>query len=164
MKGDMCTYPQSHFFDTIFGMNFDAVKPKIAELAKKYGLTLVVLFGSQATGQTHKESDVDVAYMSEKKLSFDDEALLNFNMTEIFHNDKVSLVNMKTASPLLLKQVVTDAVVLYERTPHLFIEMFLYALRVYEEARPIFELRDAYLERRISEYKIQISEYLKKSG
>ncbi len=134
-------------------MDFEAVKPKIAELAKRYGLTLVVLFGSQVTGKTHRESDVDVAYMSERKLSFDDEAFLNFNLTEIFHNDKVSLVNMKAASPLLLKQVVTNAVVLHERTPHLFVEMFLYGLRIYEEAQPIFELRDAYLTRRLNEYK-----------
>ena len=134
-------------------MDFEAVKPKIAELAKRYGLTLVVLFGSQVTGKTHRESDVDVAYMSERKLSFDDEAFLNFNLTEIFHNDKVSLVNMKAASPLLLKQVVTNAVVLHERTPHLFVEMFLYGLRIYEEAQPIFELRDSYLTRRLNEYK-----------
>ena len=134
-------------------MDIASVKPKIAKLAEKYGLTLVVLFGSQVTGQTHKESDVDVAYSSEKKLSFDDEVLLNTDLTEAFRNDKVSLVNLKTASPLLLKQIVTNALVLYEKTPHLFIETFIYALRAYEEARPLFELREEYLNRRINEYK-----------
>lgn len=134
-------------------MDFEAVKPHIAKLAKKYDLTLVVLFGSQATGQTHRESDVDVAYMSEEKLSFDDEALLNTDLTGIFQNDKVSLVNLKTASPLLLKQIVTNAVVLYEKEPHLFVEMFLYALRMYEEAEPLFELRRHYLRHKIREYK-----------
>lgn len=133
-------------------MDFEVVKPHIAKLARKYDLTLVVLFGSQVTGHTHKESDIDVAYMSDKKLSFDEEVLLNTDLTGVFRNDKVSLVNMKTASPLLLKQIVTNATVLYERTPHLFIEMFLYALRVYEDAQPIFELRDEYLKRRVKEY------------
>lgn len=134
-------------------MDFAKIKPHIAKLAQKYGLTLVVLFGSQVTGETHTESDVDVAYMSDKKLSFDDEVLLNTDLTGIFQNDKVSLVSMKTASPLLLKQVVTNAVVLYEREPHLFIEMFLYALRIYEEAKSLFDLRRQYLERKIREYK-----------
>lgn len=134
-------------------MNFEIVKPHIKKLAKKYDLTLVVLFGSQVTGETHKESDVDVAYLSDEKLSFDEEVLLNTDLTEIFRNDKVSLVNLKTASPLLLKQIVTTAVVLYEKESHLFIEMFLYALRMYEEAEPLFDLRRHYLERKIREYK-----------
>jgi len=134
-------------------MDTESIKTHIATLAEKYGLSLVVLFGSQATGHTHKESDVDVAYLADKKLSYDDEVLLNFDLTEVFRNDKVSLVNLKTAPPLLLKQVVMNAIVLYEKTPHLFIEMFLYALRVYAEAQPLFDLRREYLARRINEYK-----------
>lgn len=130
-----------------------ADKKQIAEIAKKHDLTLVVLFGSQATGHTHKESDVDVAYMSDKKLSFHDEVLLNTDLTEAFRNDKVSLVNLKTAPPLLLKQIVANAVVLYEKTSHLFTEIFLYAMRTYEEAKPLFKLREQYLARRINEYK-----------
>lgn len=128
-------------------------KKKIAELAKRYDITLVVLFGSQVSGFTHKESDVDIAYMSDRKLSFDEEALLNTRLGEIMRNDKVSLVNLKTASPLLLKQVMTNALVLYEKTPHLATEELLYALRVYEEARPIFELRRQYLLQKINTYK-----------
>lgn len=134
-------------------MNIGQIKPQIAKIAETYGLTLVVLFGSQTTGQTHKESDVDVAYTSSKKLSFHDEVRLNADLTEIFRNDMVSLVNFKTAPPLLLKQIVTNAIVLYEKTPHLFVEMFLYALRAYEEAQPLFALREAYLKRRVREYK-----------
>jgi predicted nucleotidyltransferase len=134
-------------------MDFSALKPKIAELAQTYGLSLVVLFGSQATGKTHKESDVDVAYLSGKKLSFDDEVQVNFRLTEIFRNDKVSLVNLKTASPLLLKQIMTKAIVLHEGMPHLFVEEFLRALRLYEEAKPLFELRRQYLDQKIAEYR-----------
>ncbi|MBI2100813.1 MAG: nucleotidyltransferase domain-containing protein [Candidatus Vogelbacteria bacterium] len=134
-----------------------AVSPKIkqdvAALAEKYGLTLVVLFGSQVSGLTHKESDVDVAYRADKKLSFDDEVLLNFDLTEVFKNDKVSLVNFKTAPPLLLKQIVTNVIVLYERTPHLFTETLLRSLRAYDDAMGIFELTAKYVSRRVDEYR-----------
>lgn len=133
-------------------MNIEAIKPRITEFAEKYGLTLVVLFGSQVTGQTHKESDVDVAYMSERKLSFNDEALLNTDLTTIFRNDKVSLVNMKTASPLLLKQIVINVMVLYEKSSSIFNEMYLYALKKYDDAKPLFELREDFLNYKISKY------------
>lgn len=122
-------------------------------MAEKYGLTLVLLFGSQVSGFTHPESDVDVAYLSDRKLSFDDEVLLNSDLIEVFKNDKISLVNLKTAPPLLLKQVVTKAVVLYEQTPHLFTETLLSSLRAYDEARGIFELTSKYVSRRVDEYR-----------
>lgn len=116
-------------------MNLEAIKPHIAKLAEKNYLTLVVLLGSQATGKTHRESDVDVAYISDRKLLFDEEALLNTDLTGIFQNDKVSLVNLKTASPLLLKQIVTNAVVLYEREQSAFNEEYLHALRLYDDLK-----------------------------
>lgn len=133
-------------------MDFAKVKPHIAKLAEKHGLTLVVLFGSQATRETHKESDVDVAYMSDQKLSFEEEVLLNTDLTEVFRNDKVSLVNLKTASPLLLKQVVTNAVVLYEKESSLFNELYLFALKKYDDVQPLIELRRDFLKYKISRY------------
>src|SRR3989304_4410466 len=36
------------------------IKLKIANLAEKYNLTLVILYGSQASGEVRKESDIDV--------------------------------------------------------------------------------------------------------
>ena len=128
-------------------------KIKVVDIAKKHGLALVALFGSQTSGFTHKESDVDVAYLSDKELSFEEEATLNADLIPVFQNDKISLVNLKKAPPLLLKQIVSNAVVLYEQRPHIFIEQFLYALRTYEEAAPLFALREHYLKRRINEYK-----------
>ena len=34
-------------------------REKIKSVAQKYDLEFVVLFGSQATGQTHSKSDID---------------------------------------------------------------------------------------------------------
>ena len=128
-------------------------KEKIAEVAKSHNLKLLVLFGSQVSGSTHGESDVDVAYLADKNLSFDEEVKLNSDLIPTFRNDKISLVNLKEAPPLLLKQVVSNALVLYENVPHIFEELFLRALRTYEEARPIFELREFYLRNIINKYK-----------
>ncbi len=133
-------------------IDIDSIKPEVAKLAEKYCLSLVLLFGSQATGHVHKESDVDVAYMSDAKKSFDDEAMINYELTEIFRNDRVDLVNIKNASPLLLMHTVKKAVILYERTPHLYNSLFAHALKTYEEAKPLFDLRRHYLNNRIKGY------------
>lgn len=41
-------------------------KHKIEKISQKYSLDLLLLFGSQVTGQIHKESDFDVAYIAKK--------------------------------------------------------------------------------------------------
>jgi predicted nucleotidyltransferase len=41
-------------------------------IARKHGLKLVVLFGSQVTGHAHPESDVDVAALPTHRMSWDE--------------------------------------------------------------------------------------------
>jgi uncharacterized protein len=134
-------------------MNMDTIKSKIATLATVYNLDMVVLFGSQVTGKTHAESDVDIAYYSDTKLDFNQEVSLNTDLIDVFRNDNVSLVNLKTASPLLAKEVVSKGVVLYATSPSLFSQVYAYVLRIYEEARPLFELRRHYLDYKIEQYR-----------
>ena len=132
--------------------NIDEIKERAGKLAEQYGLDLLVLFGSQVTGFTHKESDVDVAYLSDRKLSFEDEILLNTDLTEIFGNDKVSLVNLRQAPPLLAKRIVSEGIVLYAKTSSLFSQLYAQTLRTYEEALPLFELRRRYLDYKLKQY------------
>lgn len=124
----------------------------MGKLADEFGLCFVVLFGSRATGQTHPESDFDIAYSADRKVDFDEEIKINTRLTEILGNINVQLVNMKTAPPLLLKRITGQAVVLYESRPHLLDELYIYARRVYEEAQPLFELREHYVNHRIKNY------------
>jgi len=44
-------------------------REKIEKIAKKYNLELMVLFGSQATGQTHSRSDVDLGVISKRLIN-----------------------------------------------------------------------------------------------
>ena len=48
-------------------LNITEIKPEIEKLAKKYRLSMIVLFGSQVSGKTHPQSDFDFAFLSEKK-------------------------------------------------------------------------------------------------
>ncbi|MDE2188281.1 MAG: nucleotidyltransferase domain-containing protein [Patescibacteria group bacterium] len=134
-------------------INTESIKPKIKELADKYGLSLVALFGSQASGKTHKESDVDIAYASFKPLDFIEKAKFNTDLTQIFKNDRIDIVDLRQSSPLLMRQATRKAIVLYENTPRLFDFFYAYALKLYEEAKPLFDLRKYRLNKIIAEYK-----------
>ena len=114
---------------------------KIRDLAQRFELRLFVLFGSQAKDQAGPDSDFDLAYYPTTPISFDNELLIIRELEEIFHSNQVQLVNLYTASPLLLKQVVDKGMPLYENAQSAFNEFYLYAMRLYYEAQPLFELR-----------------------
>jgi predicted nucleotidyltransferase len=124
-------------------------KSRIRALAEKYHLSLVALFVSQATGKTHKESDVDIAYLPGRPLSMEEEININYELTLIFRTDRVDTVNLRSAPGLLLKQIADQGMVFYEKTGMEFAELEIYAMRRYKEAAPLFEIRreklDAFL-------------------
>jgi uncharacterized protein len=114
---------------------------KITEFAKKYGLSLVVLFGSHATGHTHKGSDVDIAFLPVQPLTTPQEIQINYELTLICKTDRIDSVNLRYAHPLLLKEIADQGKILYENTGTEFAELEIYALRRYQEARLLYEIR-----------------------
>lgn len=112
---------------------------KIKEVADKYSLKLVLLFGSQSKGSTHQESDFDIAYLSEKSLSFEEEFRLNYEFTEIFQNDRVDTVDFKKASPLLLYGVFKHPQILFQKDELTFPTYQAYAFKRYIEVKPLYE-------------------------
>ena len=132
----------------------EQLKKEIAEIARKYNIALFVLFGSQARGDVHKKSDVDIAYSSREPLPLHEENKMAVALQQLFRTSHVDIVNLSAAtSPLLLKNITDEGMPLFEAKPSLFNELFLYALRVYREAKPLFALREEYLFQRINQYK-----------
>ena len=78
------------------------VQKKAAEVAMKHNLSLLLLFGSQTTGKTHKGSDYDIAYLSDSPLSLGDESKLVFDLIQMFGSEAIDLASIRGASPLLL--------------------------------------------------------------
>ncbi|MCX6716759.1 MAG: nucleotidyltransferase domain-containing protein [Candidatus Taylorbacteria bacterium] len=120
-------------------MDLEAIKPKIAEIAEKYGLSAIVLFGSQATGKTHGKSDVDIAVLS--KNDFDRFALAT-DLDKAFNRDDVEVVDLRAASPTLMYVVVRDGVLLYESEKDSFFSWKMYAIRVWLDTAWLRKLAD----------------------
>jgi len=112
---------------------------KIEELAGKYGLRLVLLFGSRVSGKVHKESDYDVAYLPQKNLSFEQEIQINYEFTNIFQRDRVDTVDIRKAPPLLLYAIFKECQILYKEDDLIFPTRRAYAFKRYVEAKPMLE-------------------------
>jgi len=137
-------------------MDIEPIQLKINELAGKYHLSLVLLFGSRAAGKTHARSDFDIAYLSKKPLDLMDEARLLCDLMPIFRSDKIDLVNLKKAPPLLMKRVFDSHQVLFCADKAQYFGYQMYALRRYAEARPLLDLKSDYLHYRVKKYKQEL--------
>ena len=123
----------------------DKIKPQVKNLAEKHGLSLVMLFGSQVTGKTHKESDFDIAYLSDKKLSFEDEGRIIIDLAKIIgarDERLVNLCNIKEAGALLLKEIFDQHQLLFCADRNVYDSYNIFSVKNFIESRPLFDLRD----------------------
>jgi len=91
------------------------MKQDFSEIAEEFELSLIVLFGSAATGNTGPMSDVDVLVYAQKSLSLAKEGLLRSNLATALNTkeDSIDLVFAHEASGALLSQALTHGKLLY---------------------------------------------------
>ena len=118
-------------------------KEKIADIAKRHNLKLLVLFGSQATGHTHKQSDVDVGYLANREIDYRENYDISLELARIFKNPEVELVNINNVSPEFKKQVADTGIVLCEDDTSIFDQFRISAFKLYVESKPLREFRAA---------------------
>ena len=84
---------------------------EIVQLAKKYNLNTVILFGSRARGDSHSKSDIDLAVSGGDIMNFSIDIEEEVNTLLAF--DVVDL--QKEISEALLDSIQKDGVVIYEK-------------------------------------------------
>ena len=125
---------------------------KFTELAVKNGIVLGVLFGSQATGRTHSQSDVDVGFIAQQKLGLMDIAKIQEALMVSTSYDMIELVDLKNAPPLLLKSVAEEGILLYEKELGDFDRLKIYGIKLYMEAQPLYQARALELKQSLLNY------------
>lgn len=122
-------------------MKENLLKTNFSILASKYNLSLVMLFGSEARLTANKESDIDIAYLSKKSLSLEEEIALEEEIEKLINSDKIQLVNIQTASPLFLKEIIRDGVVLYQSDIFVYENLKSYAYKTFIETKFLRDMR-----------------------
>jgi predicted nucleotidyltransferase len=125
---------------------------KIKEIVEKHSLKLLLLFGSQVSGKTHPMSDFDFGFISEKELNHKQKSELAHDLVMIMRCPNVENVDLKKASPFLLKEIVKNNKVIFEKEGA-YAEFFSNATRIYFEAKPIFKLQETIYFNTINKYR-----------
>jgi predicted nucleotidyltransferase len=112
-------------------------------------VVLVYLFGSTARGSQGPLSDVDVAVLLQRKLSWDEERELRADVGEAAPG--VDLVLLNDAPPVLRREVIVGGTLLFSRSPHRQVEFEITALSRCMDMQPIRRVQDGYLRARLKE-------------
>lgn len=111
-------------------------------LLEKVSPYLIIIFGSALSGRILPESDIDIAFLSEKKLSAYDVFMVGQELAGLLDRD-VDLVDLEIASTVFQARVITTGKVIYcnDETKRMLFEMVTlkkYA-RLNEERRHIMD-------------------------
>lgn len=123
--------------ETVAAMSLEKIQQRLAPLFSEDGLKLVLLFGSVASGAIHKRSDIDLAFLYDRPV---DTIALTNRVIALLHTDRVDMVDLMRASPLLKFSVAKTGLVLYERASGMYAGFCSLAFRMYVDTK---KLRDA---------------------
>ncbi len=130
-------------------LNFSQ-KRKLNELAEKYYLNLMILFGSQVRKQPHQlhqESDFDVAYLSKKDLSGKEIIAFDCDLIDVFNSDRVDLTDLRNANPFLRQEIAKNSQLLFgEEIDYLNFKAF--AFKDYINHKSLFDLGSILIRRK----------------
>lgn len=119
----------------------------LGEVAKRHGIQLLLQFGSTVTGQTHVDSDLDLAALFDKvPASFLDLGDVVADLQALFPGREVDLAILNHADPLLLRTTTDRAVLLYGTTRR-FAEFRMHAFTRYQDHRRFLQLEREYVRR-----------------
>ena len=134
-------------------LKFD--KEKLNDFAKKADIKFAVLFGSRAVEKVADESDFDIAVsLKNGKSIFDDlgkysEMLENFAKIFSANEDKIDLTDLNNANILLRYEITKNGVLLFG-DPQDYEELKSFSFRDYVDAKPLFDLEDKIIKKRLS--------------
>ncbi len=119
-------------------------------IARRYGIRLIVRFGSSVKGQRHAGSDLDLGVATEPALeSFADIADLSSDLQRLVPDCEVDVALLNHADPLFLKQV-TDHCELVYGEPARLEALKLQAFKRFQDYRRYLPLEQAYLDGKLA--------------
>ena len=94
-------------------IDFKKVEKNVKEICKNFKISLFYIYGSYVRGNPWKMSDIDLAYLSQKNLSWEKESKLREELEEIFEDEAIDLVNLKNAPLTLIHRILKEGKCLY---------------------------------------------------
>mgnify|MGYP001607247187 CR=1 FL=1 len=115
---------------------------------EKLNIELIIMFDSQVSGKTNLKSDVDIAILRDKSLSLEERSELTELLAKEYelNEDKIDLVEIKNASPILRFQIAEQGKLLWGDKSK-FIRFRVLSWKLYLDTAKLRRVREKFLKR-----------------
>lgn len=127
-------------------------RKRLARVCRRYHLGLLVLFGSHAQGRAAPRSDVDIAFLTERRRR-PDPFRLYVDLVPIIGSDKLDVVDLRKAPPLLRWNVARCGMPLYASGECAWPLFAVRAMKEWDDVRKFERFRLEALDRRLERWK-----------
>lgn len=121
----------------------------------KNHIILSYLYGSEATGFKHRESDVDIAVLLDEKIKkekyFEKSLELPELFEKLFPNKQIHILILNQATPLLKHQVLKEGKFIFYSDKEKMLKFNLEAVHLWEDTKHLREIQWDYLKERIKQ-------------
>ncbi len=114
-------------------------------IARRFGLSFIVIFGSKASNRKGFKDDVDIAVMAKGVLRGDVELRLVGEISHTLETDALDVVVLNFSPPLLQYEVSGSGKLLYEEAAGLFDRFKFRALQRWNDNKKFHNLNAVYL-------------------
>lgn len=122
----------------------------LRELAQRFGIRVILQFGSTVTGTTHESSDVDLAVqLDTPAVSLETMLEMQEALQSRFPGREVDVAILNRADPLFRKKIMEACRMLFG-TSQDFARLRLYSFKTYQDFLPYLELERQSVARRLS--------------
>ena len=110
------------------------------EIARRYGIRLILQFGSTVRGQARPDSDLDVGVLFDRvPPGLSELGALAADLQALAPGREVDLAVLNRADPLFLKKILEHSVLLHG-SPRRLAELQMYAFRRYQDHRRFLKM------------------------
>ena len=121
-------------------LTMEEIKKVGRKIGEKYGLKLMLLYGSRAKGTAKKDSDTDIAVLGNLPLGLGDITGIINDFMDALGVNEIDVKSLHKTSPLFRWQVMERGILLYGDNLD-FAKFRGYAFRDYIESKSLFELK-----------------------
>jgi predicted nucleotidyltransferase len=142
--------------DYIAGMDLaQPLSDDLQDLARRYGIQVIIQFGSTVSGPLHSRSDLDLAILlNNADVPLERLGEIQQSLQSCFPGREVDLAMINRADPLFIKKMTERCRLLYGSVKDLQ-RLHLYAFKRYQDHRRFLDLERRYVERALIRLKAE---------
>ncbi|MCB2355963.1 type VII toxin-antitoxin system MntA family adenylyltransferase antitoxin [Clostridium estertheticum] len=110
----------------------------------KHGIKMVLLYGSQAMGNSNEKSDVDLGLLL-KNDSYDFEDIIK-DLMKVFNGNIIDVAILNHGDPVLKFEIISNYKILFCEEDEIFLEFYLNTVKQYNDTKKFRILEKVYLE------------------